>query len=101
MQSSSPHQVWSWRQRARDPRLAGILVLAAAVAAFLAGAVFGGSWERRLLGVVVVVVVVAVMGLVGLVKLPPWRDPQRGLASAAGVFCVVAVVVAIAGILVQ
>jgi len=96
MQSSSPHQVWSWRQRARDPRLAGILVLAAAVA-FLAGAVFGGSWERRLLGVVVVV---AVMGLVG-VKLPPWRDPQRGLASAAGVFCVVAVVVAIAGILVQ
>ncbi len=37
------------------------------------------------------------MGLVGLVKLPPWRDPQRGLASAAGVFCVVA----IAGILVQ
>ncbi len=41
------------------------------------------------------------MGLVGLVKLPPWRDPQRGLASAAGVFCVVAVVVAIAGILVQ
>lgn len=72
-------------------------MLAAAVA-FLAGAVFGGSWERRLLGVVVVV---AVMGLVGLVKLPPWRDPQRGLASAAGVFCVVAVVVAIAGILVQ
>lgn len=77
--------------------MAGLLLLAAA-GAFLTSVFFGGSLEPRLIGVGVVT---GVLGLIGLVSLPAWRDPQRGPMAAAALFSAAALVVAVIALLLQ
>lgn len=86
----SSERSWSWRSRARDPRFAGLLGLAAA-AAFLGSALFGGSGWELVLGLVLVV---ALFGALALVLLPPWQDAAHTPRSGAMVLGIAALVVA-------
>lgn len=95
MSASTSPAAWSWRQRGRDPRFAALLLLAAA-AGFLASALFGGLAVHRVVGIAIVV---AAFAVIGLVVLPPWRDPKHGPAAAAALLGGVAAVVVLLGFL--
>jgi hypothetical protein len=69
-------QPWGWRDRAKDPRLAGMGVLCLCVAVAVSLFEHGSVTAKVLVSAFVVAV-----GLVcGLVALPRWRDPSHGPA---------------------
>lgn len=88
--TSSAAGPWTWRERARDPRFAAILVLAAAVSV-PASAVFGFD-----LLALVFIVLVAVA--IGLAVLPRWRDERHGPATGAAVILAGALIAAAVGL---
>ena len=79
------------RVLASDPRVAA-LGLAGALPFLVTAALGHDPWRGLLLGAVLAAVACT---LVGLVALPPWRDPQHSIWSGAALIVVAGVVAAV------